>query len=414
MKYEQTHQWIRFSLPSLTNDYRLWFLLGEASSKCAHLAGTALDPDVVKDLNRVFLAKGVLATTAIEGNTLTEEQVIKQLDGKLELPPSQDYLAQEIQNIIDVCNREIRQQLDGCDPSNPVTAPKLCEDLVKGYNQDTLRNLDELLEDDVIPGKYRTGGVVVGRVYLGAPAEDVDYLMDRLCTWLNSEGFDPPNEEYKIPYALIKAIVAHIYLAWIHPFGDGNGRTARLLEFHILFSAGIPLPAAHLLSDHYNKTRSRYYRELDRASKSGGDLLPFLKYALEGFVDGIREQIGIIRGEQLSVVWENYVHTRFGDHANTITQKRRRDLVLELTRRDWVPVHAIEELNVNMAKAYLGAGDRMLQRDLNALEKMSLIRRRRGEVRAAIERVEKLRPARVKDYPKRNKLKGAGETTKGS
>jgi hypothetical protein len=75
-------------------------------------------------------------------------------------------------------------------------------------------------------------------------------------------------------YAILKAMVAHLYLAWTHPFGDGNGRTARLIEFHILLSAGVPSPAAHLFSNHYNQTRAEYYRQLDRASKSGGH--PFL------------------------------------------------------------------------------------------------------------------------------------------
>lgn len=56
-------------------------------------------------------------------------------------------------------------------------------------------------------------------------------------------------------YAIFKAVVAHLYLAWIHPVGDGNGRTARLVEFQILLSSGVPSPAAHLLSNHYNQTR---------------------------------------------------------------------------------------------------------------------------------------------------------------
>ncbi len=60
-----------------------------------------------------------------------------------------------------------------------------------------------------------------------------------------------------------KAVLAHLYIAWIHPFADGNGRTARLVEFQILAQSGlIPLPAANLLRDHYNKTRDRYYAEL--------------------------------------------------------------------------------------------------------------------------------------------------------
>jgi Fic family protein len=93
-------------------------------------------------------------------------------------------------------------------------------------------------------------------------------------------------------YAILKAVVAHLYLAWIHPFGDGNGRTARLVEFQILLSSGVPSPAAHLLSNHYNQTRSEYYRQLDRASKSGGELAPFIEYGARGFVAGLPLPLG--------------------------------------------------------------------------------------------------------------------------
>lgn len=147
--------------------------------------------------------------------------------------------------------------------------------------------------------------MIVGNVYRGAPAADCEFLLGRLCEWLNSEEFAAPDEELKVPLALVKAVVAHIYLAWIHPFGDGNGRTARLVEFHILLASGVPVPAAHLLSDHYNLTRSQYYRELAKASKSGGDILPFIAYALNGFLDGIREQIKRVREQQMRVAWEN-------------------------------------------------------------------------------------------------------------
>ena len=45
---------------------------------------------------------------------------------------------------------------------------------------------------------------------------------------------------------ILKATLAHLYIAWIHPFGDGNGRTARLVEFMLLSRAGVPSPSAHL------------------------------------------------------------------------------------------------------------------------------------------------------------------------
>jgi hypothetical protein len=81
------------------------------------------------------------------------------------------------------------------------------------------------------------------------------------------------------------------------------------VEFAILADcAMVPVPAAHLLSNHYNLTRDQYYRELDKASKSGGDTLGFLSYAITGFVDGIREAISMVREQQIHVAWVNYVH----------------------------------------------------------------------------------------------------------
>lgn len=391
MKYETTHPWLKFSLRLPPDDFRLWQLLGEVASKIQHLSGVPLRPDVAADLHRIYLAKGVLATTAIEGNTLSEDQVRQLIDGKLELPKSQQYLKQEVQNIIDVCNREAKQLLgpEGGDR-------RVCPSLIKEYNRDVLKGLE--LSEGTVPGEIRYHSVVVGNVYRGAPAEDCEYLLDRLCTWLNSDDFIAQEEDLRIPLALIKAIVAHVYLAWIHPFGDGNGRTARLIEFHVLFANGIPLPAAHLLSDHYNLTRTEYYRELAKASGSGGDLLPFIGYALRGFLDGIREQISRIREQQMRVAWENYVHDLFRKLKNSPTQKRRRELVFDLTDHgDWFDVAGIPLLTPKLAREYATAGDRMVQRDLNALAKMGLISRRHGKVMANRSMIQAFLPRRVED-----------------
>ena len=53
-----------------------------------HIAGVPLDRETADKLYRLYLTRGVQATTAIEGNTLSEEQVQQRIDGKLELPPS--------------------------------------------------------------------------------------------------------------------------------------------------------------------------------------------------------------------------------------------------------------------------------------------------------------------------------------
>ena len=128
MKYEDTHPWIQFSLNVDVNDFRLWLKLGEITSKCEHLSGVPLRPEFAQRLNQVFLAKGVLATTAIEGNTLSEEQVQEFLEGNLKLPPSQEYLKQEIENIITVCNSEVQAQINSTEEK-----VQLCRGLIESY-----------------------------------------------------------------------------------------------------------------------------------------------------------------------------------------------------------------------------------------------------------------------------------------
>jgi Fic family protein len=391
MDYLKTHPWIRFSLDLRQCEYRLWLTLGEIASKIEHLCGAALRPDVALELNKIYLTKGVRATTAIEGNTLSEEQVQLAVNGKLDLPASQQYLQREVQNIIDICNEEAESLLTDDEDQHP----GLCVKLMKRYNVGILKGLE--LSEGTVPGEIREHSVVVGNIYRGAPARDCDYLLTKLCDWLNGADFKAPDAALQVPLALVKAIVAHLYFAWIHPFGDGNGRTARLVEFHILLANGVPMPAAHLLSDHYNLTRSQYYRELAKASASGGDLIPFITYALQGFLDGIREQIKRVREQQLIVAWENYVHERFRGFRPSKTHKRRRDLVLELSKHEWVEVAKIELLTPQIAREYAAAGDRMVQRDLNELAKLKLIERRQGWVMARKHLIQAFLPARVKE-----------------
>jgi Fic family protein len=385
MTYEKTHPWIKFQLDLRQAQPHLWLQLGEASSKFEHLAGAPLQPGVAKSLHEIFLAKGVGATTAIEGNTLTETQVLEHVKGTLKLPPSQAYLQREVDNILRECNRIVAELV------GPGENPKITPGVIQHFNREVLRDLS--VEEGVVPGVYRMHSVVVGTVYRGAPAEDCPYLMERLCQWLN-EGFTGLGADGHMPLAILKAVLAHLYIAWIHPFGDGNGRTARLLEFYLLMDAGVPVPAAHLLSDHYNKTRSEYYRQLDYASKSGGDVLPFISYACQGLIDGLRAQIAMVREQQQKVAWENYVHEEFRQKASS-SHKRQRDLVLALgDQGGWVEVSKIPTLSVPMAQAYQPDNPRLLARDLNAIATKDLIERVHGKVRARREIIQAFLPKR--------------------
>jgi Fic family protein len=370
--YESTHPWLTFSVNMERAPIDLWMLLGEAKSKIEHLAYSPLKPSVAKEMHSLFLIKGAVATTAIEGNTLTEEDARRLIEGTLKLPPSQQYLAQELKNIFDTFNEISGLILRG--EETRLTAARICD-----YNRKSLHGLE--LGEDVIPGEIRKHSVVVGR-YRAAPAEDCEYLLHRLAEWLESSDFDPPSADWALPWAVLKAVLAHLYLTWIHPFGDGNGRTARLMELQILLRAGVATPAAHLLSNHYNLTRNDYYRQLDHVSHAGqGDPLPFITYAVRGFVDGLRNQLERVSDQQFADRWEQYIYETFGERRSAADQRRLK-LVLAISEKGSpsVPISELRHLTPELAEAYAGTV-RTVARDVNALQELGLIERSRTSVR---------------------------------
>lgn len=383
----ESHPWITFSLSMEKASPNLWMRLGEAQSKCEHISGVPLRPAIAEYFHNVYLAKGVQATTAIEGNTLSEEEVRKRLDGIKDLPESREYLGQEVDNIIAACN-EIGQAI----ASDEDYRLEMSLDLICSYNRLVLHNLE--VDEDVSPGEIRMHNVGVGR-YLAPDAKHCVPLMESLCVWLNSSDF--VSSQDRIVFGLIKAVVAHIYIAWIHPFGDGNGRTARLLEFQILLESGVPSPAAHLLSNHYNHTRTKYYQKLNEISKNGGDILPFVEYAIEGFVDGLKEQLEIIRGQQLDVAWLNYIHQSFSDQKTEV-QRRRRQLAYDLNKKgESTLLEDIPMLSKKLNQLYSGKAERTLLRDLEHLIDMKLVVKEKKGYRSRFETILAFLPFRKEE-----------------
>jgi Fic family protein len=383
--YEQTHPWLTFQFNAERRlSQRTLLLLGEAYSKCTHIAGVPLKPAIAKGLHQLYFAKGVAGTTAIEGNTLTEAQVKDAIAGKLNLPPSQQYLQQEVENIAQACNEIGQRVVQG--------QVRLTPEWIQHLNQLVLQGLPR--DEHVVPGEIRGYEVTVLR-YRGAPHEDCGHLLHRMCEWLNEWPPSAWGVKSEIATAVLKAILAHLYIAWIHPFGDGNGRTARLLEYYILADAGVPSPAAHLLSNHYNLTRTEYYRHLERASTTENGVGEFVEYAAQGLVDGLYGQIDVIRQQQWQMAWRDYVYELFNDQR-TETGLRQRDLLLALGARPWqgIPRKDLTDLSPGLARRYAGTSDRTLSRDLNALLEEGMVVKTDEGYRARLEVVLAFLPPR--------------------
>jgi Fic family protein len=355
-----------FSVQQLTAD--MWFSLGEAMSKCQHLAGVPLKPSAARELSSVYLARGVGATTAIEGNTLSTEEVQMIVDeGSANVPESRTYLEREVQNVL----ATIRDLDDALHLGNqlPIDAARMCK-----LNTQILQGIPD--KPEVVPGVLREHDVAVGS-YLAPHWSDVPDLVTRFVAWLTTmrgEVSRSSRVEDRFVNAILSAVLAHIYIAWIHPFGNGNGRLARLIEVQVLSESGIvPLVATNLLSDHYNKTRNAYYLALDEAQRDVG---AFVRYALRGFLDELREQIAVVRKENLLIHWESYVYERFRPLPNSETRDRQRDVALTLEAGQEVTPDQVIELTPSLARRYARVGDRTPVRDLNDLVKMGLVEKR--------------------------------------
>lgn len=129
--------------------------------------------------------------------------------------------------------------------------------------------LDKIEKD--FAGRFRTSGVrITGANFSPPNAMKVTTLMDELIDWVNASDINP----------LVKAAIFHHRFVWIHPFFDGNGRTARLLFNIIFMKMGFP-PAIILKLD-----RKKYYEALNKANENDySKLLLLVLQALERSLD---------------------------------------------------------------------------------------------------------------------------------
>jgi Fic family protein len=319
-----------------------------------------MPPEYAKELHEITLTKGVHATTAIEGNTLTEQEVASIVRKGVATKDS-DYQAREVENVVTAYNSIL-------DRLNSGDIPQLTPEIIVEFNHQILEGLD--LEEGVVPGEIREYSVDVGP-YRTPDWDQCDELLRQMCGWLNGPSFGGDGS-MRTPTAIIKASLAHLYLAWIHPFGDGNGRTARLCEFLVLVTSGVPTSAAHLISNHCNKKRDEYYKELQHASQSGGDVTRFLEFCVRGFVDGLGDQLQWIYDRQFRLTWREFVGNQVTGRDPDM-RERRAKIAEALLFHPPVLKRDIPQLTSELAAIYASSGPRTLSRDLNELVSAGLL-----------------------------------------
>ena len=207
-------------------------------------------------LRKIHRIQTIHGSLAIEGNTLTEEQISTLLEGRSVVAPPR-----EIQ--------EVRNAIKAYDEFQ-TWHPEQQNDLLKAH-----AILMRGLVDD--PGHYRRGGVGVGGasglVHLAPPPTRVPELMSNLLEWLAKTD----------EHALIKSSVFHYEFEFIHPFSDGNGRMGRLWQTLIL-SKWNPLFAQLPVENVVYARQQTYYAAIAESTKLGQST-PFIEFMLQTILE---------------------------------------------------------------------------------------------------------------------------------
>ena len=206
--------------------------------------------------------KSIHSSLAIEANSLSLSQVRDVIDGKIVIGDKKEI--QEVKNAYRAYT--MLNSFDGYSQS----------DLLKAHSV-----LTDLINDE--SGKYRNHGEGIfdgTKVIFVAPPENlVPTLMDNLFEWLINDQETP---------IIIKSCVFHYEFVFIHPFGDGNGRVARLWQ-NVLLSKWNPIFEYIPIESQIQKFQSSYYEKIDHCHKNGNSN-EFIEFMLE-MIDEVLDDI---------------------------------------------------------------------------------------------------------------------------
>jgi len=230
------------------------------------------------------------SSTSIEGNKLTFKQVAALAENKEVVATEKD--KKEVQNYLKALD-----SVPECASKKAIDI-KLFLKIHKTVTVDTLR-------DNKDCGIFRNRQVFVGKrifdgtsfkeivEYMPPKTKDVPRLTGEFLDWLNSDKANEGNP-------VISAGIVHYEIARIHPFIDGNGRTARLMASLVLYKSGFDRRRVFALDDYYDENRSAYYAALKTAQTDKGDITKWLEYFTNGVLYSINKVKDLITRMGLS------------------------------------------------------------------------------------------------------------------
>lgn len=262
---------------------------------------------ILRDLTAIAEAKGIIDRAKIlpqQEVKLRRQAIIRMTHHSTEIEGNQLNLAQVealyAKKKIDAPDRDVYEV------KNYLNALKYIEKIVREHQQITekvILKIHKLVTNKTLApqfsGAYRPGPIYVVRrrfglpqetLYTGPDAQQVPKLMADVVRWLQK------SEKEEMSPVLVAGI-AHLEIAAIHPFNDGNGRTARALATLILYQRGYDFRRLFALEDYYNTQRQNYYQAINvgkNYEKRRTDITSWLEYFVQGFkneIDNVKNKI---------------------------------------------------------------------------------------------------------------------------
>lgn len=287
IRYERPREWISYDPRAI--------LQALTDAKAAILALTQMpyQRSWADELQQLQLKREVAGTSRIEGAEFTE----KELDAALKPTPKQLHTRSQRQAAAAVATYRWIAELPVDQPVDGALIQDVHRRLVTGCDEDhcppgELRKADQ----NVTFGTPRHRGVEGG----AACVEALGLLVDGMRTAFR--GHDP----------LVQALALHYHLAAMHPFLDGNGRTARALEALMLQRLGLRDTLFIAMSNHYYEEKTGYLQALAETRAAGHDLTPFLVFALKGVELQCKRLFAEIRLHVVKALFRNTVADLFG------------------------------------------------------------------------------------------------------
>lgn len=357
--------------PTFKISNKVLVFIGKIEASKEVIESAPLVPAYEAKFRQEAIIRTVHHGTHIEGNPLGTGEVAAVLEG--EQISARDRDVQEVLNY-----RNVLAYIDERPTSPAKRGERTSKDQRREINEKELLQIHKLTVEKVLPaatsGTYRLNQVVVknsktGEISFKPPeAPKVKKLVKEFIDWLNSDDAEDV-------HPVLKAGITHYVLAFIHPFVDGNGRTARAFATLVLFSEGYDLKKFFSLEEYFDRNAKRYYETLQSVSNqkvnslSDRDLTSWLEY----FCEGLAEELERVKQKVQKLSLDSRLKGRTGQ---IILSERQVKLVEYMETNGSVS-------NKQWRSILRDYSDDTILRDLKDLQKKKLVKKK-GSTKGAV------------------------------